>query len=71
MPPSAPAQAARVEPLLARIERWLQAERRLVERSTGEPLARAYFVRVAGGRVAEVLMQGGGRDDAAAGAKGQ
>ena len=39
-----------------RLSAWLQAEGRLLEARSGEPLRHAYFVRVdAEGRVAEVL----------------
>ena len=39
-----------------RLSAWLQAEGRLLEARSGEPLRRAYFVRVdVEGRVAEVL----------------
>jgi hypothetical protein len=49
--------------VLVGIEMWLQAERRLVVTESGEPLTKAYFVRVKdGNRVEEVLAAGAGAD---------
>ena len=38
------------------LEGWLARERRVVEMQTGRPLLRAYFVRIADKKVAEVLV---------------
>ena len=39
-----------------KLEEWLARERRVVEMRTGRPLVRAYFVRIADKKVAEVLV---------------
>ena len=44
---------------VAKVERWLAREQRIIEIASGEPLVRAYFVRLGDDdRIVEVLASG-------------